>query len=197
MILPKIHAQGVMTNYRSRDFFSILAVLATLLLSGAACGYHVRGSGGALPSGIQSIGIPTFRNLTNQYTIEQIITAAVLKEFALRTGIPIRSSNAGMEAVLLGEIRGVNSTPVTFEAQSSGSQTFGTAFLVTVQMSVKLVRQKDSSTVWQNDNYVFQERYVLNGNVRDFFSEENPALARLSRDFANSLVSAILDRTKP
>jgi len=59
---------------------------------------------------------------------------------------------------------------------------------------VKLVRGKDSAVLWQNPDFLFRERYVLNGNVTEFFSEENPALDRLSREFAASLVSTMLNR---
>ena len=159
----------------------------------ASCGYHVRGSVGKLPPGIQSIGIPTFQNLTNQYRVEQLITGAVLKEFSIRTRTPVNSSSSGVDAVLLGEIQAVGSVPVTFGTQTIGSQTFGSVFLVTVQASVKLKRVKDSAIIWQNSNFLFRERYVLNADVKDFFSEENPALERLAHSFASSLASAILE----
>jgi hypothetical protein len=171
--------------------------LLAISLIFAACGYRVRSSVGKLPSGIQSIGIPTFQNLTDQYKIEQLISSAVLKEFSLRTRTPVKSGNSGVDAVLRGEIRRVSAVPVTFGTQTVGSQTIGSAFLITVEGSVKLVRTKDSQVVWQNERFLFRERYVLNANVRDFFSEDNPALERLARNFAASLAGAILDRTKP
>jgi hypothetical protein len=146
---------------------------------------------------MQSIGIPTFKNLTNQYKIEQIISRAVLNELAQRTRARVSSSRSDVQAVLLGEIRGISAVPVTFDTQSAGSQTFGSAFLVSVQMSAKLVRTSDSSVIWQNDDFLYMERYVLNNNVRDFFSEENPALERLSRSFAAALAASILDRANP
>jgi hypothetical protein len=120
-----------------------------------------------------------------------------LKEFSVRTRAAVDSSNSGVDMILLGEIRRVSSVPVTFGTQTSGSQTFGSAFLVELQLSVKLVRVRDSSVIWQNENFLFRERYVLNSNVRDFFSEENPALERLARGFAASLASSVLDRSKP
>ena len=89
----------------------------------------------------------------------------------------------------MGEIRNISSSPVTF-----GTDTFGSAFLVTVQTSVKLVRAADSKVLWENTDYVFRERYVINSKVSEFFSEENPALERLSRQFAASLASAVLNR---
>ncbi len=86
----------------------------------------------------------------------------------------------------------MSSSPVTF-----GSDTFASAFLVTVQMSVKLVRTSDSKVLWENNNFLFRERYALNSKLADFFSEENPALERLSREFASSLVSTILNSSIP
>ena len=43
---------------------------------------------------------------------------------------------------------------------------------------------RDGAVLWENPNYVYSERYVLNAKITDFFSEENPALERLARDFA-------------
>jgi len=172
-------------------------LFSILLVCSASCGYRVRSSVGKLPSDVQSLGIPTFRNLTPQYKIEQLITRAVLKEFSTRTRATVNSSSSGVDMVLEGEIRNISSSPVTFGTQTEGSQTTGSAFLVTVQMSVKLKRLRDSAVIWQNDDFLYRERYVLNSSVRDFFFEENPALERLAKSFAARLSSEILGRTRP
>lgn len=178
-------------------FLYVGVLLLVLLAVSGGCGYKVRSSVGTLPSGSRSIGIPTFRNLTGQYKLEQLLSSAVLREFTLRSNADVTSRNAGVDLVLIGEIQKVTSTPVVFGNEKDESQTFGSAFLVTVELGVKLVRSSDSSVIWQNDRYLYRERYALNGVVRDFFSEENPALARLAKDFAASLASTILDRRTP
>jgi hypothetical protein len=174
-----------------------LFLLLEIALLSCTCGYHAHSAVAKLPFGIESLGIPTFRNLTSQYKIEQQITSAVLKEFTLRTRATVNSSNTDVDSVLLGEIRSVSSVPVTFGTQTVGSQTFGSAFLVTVQLSVKLMRLSDSTILWQNSDFLYIERYVLNADVRDFFSEENPALERLAKNLAASLASTIFDRPTP
>ena len=59
----------------------------------------------------------------------------------------------------------------------------------------KLLKIKEDGTVlWENADYLFRERYELNRNVVEFFSEENPALERLAREFASSLASTVLNR---
>ncbi|MBN2318033.1 MAG: hypothetical protein JXR49_03110 [Acidobacteria bacterium] len=166
----------------------IAALLLIVTLGIAGCGYRVRSSVGSLPEGIESLGIPTFENRTSQFKLEQWITGAVLKEFNARTRIDIHSRQSGADAVLLGEILSVQSTPVTY-----GSRSFGSAFLVTVRISAKMIRTKDSLVIWQNRSFTFRERYTLNSDVRDFFSEENPALDRLANAFAASLVSTIIE----
>ncbi|NWG12069.1 MAG: hypothetical protein HXY20_00865 [Acidobacteria bacterium] len=164
--------------------------LLSILISGSAgCGYRVQSSVRNLPAGIRSLGIPTFKNSTTQYRIEQRFTSALLREFAARTRAPVNSSATGVDAVLLGEIRQVFSNPVTY-----ANDAFGSAFVVTVQIAAKLVRTGDSAVLWENSDFLFTERYVLNRNVKDFFSEEGPALDRLSQDFAASLAGTILSR---
>jgi len=177
--------------------FARSILIIGIILPFAGCGYRVRTSVGALPSEGQSIGIPTFRNLTTQYKIEQVVSRAVLKEFSTRTRATVNSSSSGVDMVLLGEIRSVSSGPVTFGTQAEGSQTTGSAFLITIQLSVKLMRLRDSSIIWQNEDFLFRERYAMNSSVQDFFSEESPALERLARNFAASLASAILNRAQP
>ncbi|HSW38958.1 MAG TPA: LPS assembly lipoprotein LptE, partial [Acidobacteriota bacterium] len=125
------------------------------------------------------------------------LTKAILRELSIRTGAAVSSNSSGVDAVLHGEIREVRSVPVTFRTQPSGSQTFGSAFLVTVRVDVRLVRTRDEMILWQNEQYVYQERYVLSTSVSDFFSEENPALERLARSFAATLAGSLLTRSTP
>lgn len=176
-------------KFTSKQIQILLILVQSMGLGFAGCGYHVVGSVQSLPEGIHSLGIPTFKNGTREYKIEQQITAAVLKEFTLRTRVPVNSQSSGVDAVLEGEITNLSSTPVTF-----GSDAFASAFMVTVEMSVKLVRLKDRAVIWQNPGYSFRAQYILNSKVTQFFSEENAAVDRLARDFAASLAASILAR---
>ena len=182
---------------RTRTMLAGLLLALALSAPVAGCGYRLAGSMGRLPGGAQSLGIPTLRNLTNQHGIEQTLTAALLEEFSLRTPGRVDSRPTGADAVLMGEIVEITSTPVTFGTEQAGSRTFGTSFVVTVRSSVRLVRPDDSAVLWQNTDLVFRERYALNPSIADFFSEENPALERLARAFASSVAGAVLERASP
>lgn len=165
-----------------------IPILLVPFLAVQGCGYRVRSSVGSLPEGIQSIGIPAFENLTTEFKVEQILTDAVLHEFNRRTRIRVDPNDSGVDAVLRGRLLSVQSSPVTFDSSSLGS-----AYSVSVDVNVQLVRLKDSKVLWQSKNFTFRERYALNSEVDDFFNEENPALARLARSFAESLVGLILE----
>ena len=177
------------TMYNSAMRHPVLLGMALPLMLCAGCGYQVRSSVRPLPAGVQSLGIPTFTNKSPQYKLEQQLTAAVLREFSTRTRMPVNSASSNVDAVLRGEIQNISSTPVTF-----GTDSFGSAFLISVSISVKLVRTGDGSVLWENPSFLYRERYVLNGKVTDFFSEQGAALDRLARDFAASLASTILNR---
>src|SRR5690606_17920675 len=80
---PRNRSGSPVSDVIKRSRISMVAAVAAILLAAAAlsgCGYRVRSSVGKLPSEAQSLGIPTFRNLTTYYKIEQLITGAVLKE---------------------------------------------------------------------------------------------------------------------
>jgi hypothetical protein len=186
----KVHTPGK-SNKEKQPMILRQAGIVYLLVAFLAlqsCGYRMRSSVGSLPEGVQSIGIPAFENLTKEFKVEQILTEAVLKEFNRRTRVRVDPGDSGVDAVLRGKVTGVQSAPVTF-----GSRSFGSAYSVSVAVSAQLVRLKDSKVLWQSKNFTFRERYALNSEVDDFFNEENPALERLARSFAESLVGLILE----
>ena len=83
--------------FTAKCFHKLILLLGMTLLC-CACGYKIRGAVAEFPAGIESIGIPTFVNSTSQYKIEQLVTAAVLDEFRIRTRAPVNSSRKNMTA---------------------------------------------------------------------------------------------------
>ena len=55
------------------------------LLHSLACGYHTAGHAAQLPESVKTIAIPSFKNETLTYRIEQMLTASVVREFNTRT----------------------------------------------------------------------------------------------------------------
>jgi len=168
--------------------FACISLLASLSL--AACGYHSSTHAQAkLPPGIDTIAVPIFINKTNSYRAEQILTEAVVREFTSRSHYKIETNDDGTsDAVLHGTVVTTNIYPLTYDSQT-GRQS---SAIVQINMNVKLV-DKHGKTLFENPNYSFREQYQVSREVTSFFDESPPAVDRLSRDFARTLVAEILE----
>jgi len=65
--------------------------------------------------------------------------------------------------------------------------------LVQVHTKVQLVDTKTEKVVYKNDDMVFRDQYQISADVQSFFEEQNPALERMSKDFAAQLVSNVVE----
>lgn len=162
----------------------------SVLLLLTACGYHASTHPQTkLPSGINTIAVPVFVNKTNSYRAEQVLTEAVVREFTSRSQYKIETKDDGTsDAVLHGTVVTTNTYPLTYDSQT-GRQS---SAIVQINMSVKLV-DKHGKTLFENPNYSFREQYQVTREVTSFFDESPPAVDRLSRDFARTLVAEILE----
>ena len=170
-----------------------LAVIAVLLLMASSsitgCGYHVAGRAGNLPAQWTTIAVPAFKNDTTRYRIEQRFTAAVIRQFVQRTKYRIVQDPANADAVLHGEVVSIETDPMLFNA-TTGQVTM---MLVTVHTKVQLISTKDEKSVYENNDMVYRDEYQISSDVQSFFEEQDPALERMSRDFASQLVSNVLE----
>ncbi len=172
----------------SRRYYCYLT-FAFCLLPCLSCGYRVAGRGDRLPPDIKTIAIPVFMNSTRQFKIEQRVSAAITREFIERTKYQITTDPAAADAILKGEIKDVRSGVIAFD------QTTGRATTLQVQVTaqVDLIHQHTKKAVFSNHNYIFREQYQVSQNPSTLFEEQDPALDRLSRDLARTLVTEILE----
>lgn len=168
---------------------SVLFLALVLALAASSCGYKTAGKAARLPSDLHIIAIPGFVNQTQNYRIEQVLTGAVVREFASRTNYRVlNQENSSADAVLHGTVVSTELAPVTYDSRT-GRASSG---LVTVNMRVSLV-DRQGKVLYENQNYQFREQYQISREISSFFEEESPAVDRLSRDFARTLVSNILE----
>jgi hypothetical protein len=52
---------------------------------------------------------------------------------------------------------------------------------------------KQGKILYQNPSYLFREQYEISSDLATFFEEDSPAFERLSRQFAQTLVSNLLE----
>jgi len=162
-------------------------IVGLMLLSvQSACGYRVASSN-RLPSGTVIAVLP-FENETTTFRVEQMLTQSVIRALVQKSGYRVTRNSAQADRILEGVISRVTANPVIF-----GEETFGSTFLVTLNARVELREQQTGKILFKNDNYIFREQYIINVDVKNFFSELNPALGRIADDFAASVVTTVLE----
>jgi outer membrane lipopolysaccharide assembly protein LptE/RlpB len=188
-------AAGCDNTHSMRGFFVLLAALALPGVSG--CGYHTLGSAAHLPDTVHTLAVPVFKNKTQSYHTEIAMTQAVVREFSDRTRLTITpEAGDGADATVDGTIISESVQPLTYRTETTtvtGQTTSVTSsFLVTINVNV-LVTDRDHRVLYQHNNYVFHEQFETTADVTSFIEEDTPAVQRLSRDFAQALVSDILE----
>jgi hypothetical protein len=191
-----------------------LVLLAALGLPGVSgCGYHTLGSAAHLPDTVHTLAVPIFKNRTQSYHTEVAMTQAVVREFTDRTRLAVASqAGAEADATVEGTIISESVQPLTYATETTGgpvqekisqpppgltplpghTTNVTSSFLVTISVNV-LVTDRDHRVLYQHTNYVFHEQFETTTDLASFIEEDSPAVQRLSRDFAQALVSDILE----
>lgn len=160
-----------------------------MLLTTVGCGYHSAGHVVTLPENVKTLAIPAFVNQSQTYRIEQMLTSAVIHEFTTRTRYQILNETSdAADATLHGTVLTTSTSPLTYDSQTGRAE----SILVVVSIRVSLV-DRQGKILFQNPAYVFREQYQVSQEPSSFFEEDSPAMGRLSRDFAQTLVSSVLE----
>ncbi len=173
-------------SFRRSALAALLSIAALLQLG---CGYHTAGHAAQLPPDIKTIAVPSFKNETLTYRIDQMLTASVVREFTTRTRYHIVSdSSDDADATLRGTVLSTAVSPLTYDTNSGRAA----SVLVVVSMKVVMI-DRQGKVLYQNPAYLFREQYEVSQDLATFFEEDSPAFRRLSQDFARTLVSNVLE----
>jgi hypothetical protein len=166
----------------------ILAALAGPAAALAAgCGYKRVDSGSTLSKQFKTIAVPTFRNPSLRYRVEQRFTDAVTRELLKRERrLRVVSENAEPDLLLTGEVKDVRSGGALLDDTGRTR-----VFQVVIVVGVTLRDMKNARVLFDNQRFTFRGEYELSGDPESFFNEENPAFDRIAADFAASVVSTI------
>jgi outer membrane lipopolysaccharide assembly protein LptE/RlpB len=177
---------------------SIVLLVTLVLPATSGCGYHTLGSAAHMPDTVHTLAVPIFKNKTQSYHTEVPMTQAVVREFTDRTRLSVESeSSDGADATVKGTIISESVQPLTYRTETTSVQAGQTtsvtsSFLVTINVNV-VVTDRDQRVLYQHNNYLFHEQFETTADLTSFIEEDSPAVQRLSRDFAQALVSDILE----
>ncbi len=143
-----------------------------------------------LPNNIKTIAVPAFQFEAKglRYKVETRFTDAVTKEIIRRgNGLKVQGSRAGADAVLEGTIRDFGFSGVLLDSQGRAR-----VYEVTIVTAVT-IRDKNNKILYDNQNFIFRDSFEFTSDPRSFFNEEDPAVERMARAFAEAAVSAFVN----
>ena len=167
-----------------RKFFCLL-ILPFVFIS---CGYHLAGTGSSLPEHIKTIGLPVFVNNTQGYQVEQKLTESVQNVLLQRGKYKVVPETQGVDALLKGTIVSVSLYPASFSSEGRASE-----YNVVITAKVTFTDMLDKKVLFQNPSFIFRGQYPIDEDEVLFFDRQSDAIDQIAKDFAESVVSAILE----
>ena len=146
-----------------------------------------------LPSRIRTVAVPAFQNSALRYKIESRFTGAVIDELVRRgRGLRVQGGREGADAVIEGIIKSFSFSGVLLDDKGRAR-----IFEVTITAAVTVRDQTENRVLYDNQNFIFRGEYEFANDPRNFFSEEDPAVQRMARSFAESIVSTLINAVEP
>src|SRR5215510_5409696 len=144
-----------------------------------------------LPARIKRVAVPPFQMESQalRYKIGSRFTEAVMRELVHRgRGLRIQGEREGADAVIEGVIKSFSFGGVLLDDKGRAR-----IFEVTIVGAVTVRDQTENRVLYDNQNFVFRGEYEFASDPRTFFNEEDPAVLRMSRSFAESIVSTLIN----
>lgn len=144
-----------------------------------------------LPKNIKTIAVPAFQFEVQgaRYRVESRFTEAVIKEMIRRgRGLQVQGTRENADAVVEGTIKDFNFSGVLLDRQGRAR-----VYEVTIIAAVTIRDVKANKILYDNQNFIFRDSFEFSEDPRSFFNEEDPAVQRIARSFAESVVSTIVN----
>ncbi len=142
-----------------------------------------------LPDYIKTVAVPPFQNTALRYKVESRFTKAVMDELIHRGhGIKVQSDREGADAVIDGVVKQFSFGGVLLDDKGRAR-----VFEVQITAAVTVRDQHDNRVLYDNQNFIFRGEYEFANDPRNFFNEEDPAIMRIARSFAESIVSTLIN----
>jgi len=168
----------------------LVLVLALLCVSGfTECYKPVTKS--QLPTHIKTVAVPAFQlgPQALRFKIDHRFTEAVMNELIRRGhGLKVQSEREGADAVIDGEVKNFTFSGVLLDDKGRAR-----IFEVTIVAAVTVRDQHENRVLYDNQNFVFRDEFEFANDPRNFFNEEDPAVLRMARRFAESIVSTLVN----
>jgi len=142
-----------------------------------------------LPKHIKTVAVPAFQFEARgaRYRVASRFTDAVIREVIKRgKGLKVQGTRENADAAIEGNIREFSFSGVLLDREGRAR-----VYEVTITSAVTVLDLKSNKVLYDNQNFVFRDSFEFSDDPRSFFKEEDPAVERMARAFAESVVSTI------
>ncbi len=123
------------------------------------------------------------------FNTEAVFTQAVVRELNTRTRYTVvNAKDAEADARLSGTLLSQTIAPLTYDSASGQTA----SYLVTITARVVLT-DRAGHILYQNDAIPFHGQYQSTEDLNGFFQEDTAAVQRIAHDFAQTVVSNMLE----
>ena len=164
-----------------------LFVLVIYCLFFSGCGYHLVGTGNALPPHIKTIHIPVFENTSSQPEIHRQLTSFVLQSFISDGRLKIVNKDEA-DLVVDATLSYYNIRNVAFSSQDLVSD-----IIIELEIDLKVTDQVKNE-IFIKKKLKQQWDYKSTPDLADTETARLGALDQAYIDFGNRLVSLIIDQ---
>ena len=169
---------------RRLRFPALLMCAVTLV----GCGYALVGRGSNIPAEVRRVQLVPLVNGTPRSQVDQILTRALSSELVNRHRFEVLSAPEGADAVLTGKVSSFTLSPVTFDSEGRATE-----YEIAIVVSVEFKQVAPETALYKNENYLFRSSYEVKASELGFQDRETPAIEATAKDFAESLVTDLLE----
>ncbi|MCO6509498.1 MAG: LptE family protein [Aridibacter famidurans] len=180
-----------MVRRSSRPLLTFGALFAAMLLSIGATDCYKPVTNSGLPSHIKRVAVPAFQFEAGgaRYKVSSRFTDAVIREMIKRgRGLKVQGTREGADAVVEGTIRDFTFSGVLLDRDGRAR-----VYEVVITSAVTITDLKNNRVIYDNQNFIFRDSFEFSDDPRSFFNEEDPAVERMARAFAASVISTVVN----
>jgi outer membrane lipopolysaccharide assembly protein LptE/RlpB len=165
---------------------ALLVSLVPVVLAG--CGYALVGRGSTLPPEVKRVYLKPLENQTSRALVDQILTRALNSELVTRKTFEVVADQSTADAVLSGSVTSFALTPVSYDTEGRATQ-----YEISIVVKVELKQLVPEKILYANDGYLFRASYEVQASELGFQDRETPAIESTADDFAETLVTDLLE----
>jgi hypothetical protein len=165
---------------------SILCFLIFVFLL-SSCGYHLSGYGSNLPPHIRVISIPVFKNSSSEPNIERDATDAVRRAFISDGRLKVADTRKA-DLLMRGTLTDYQLRAVAFNSEDTAEE-----YIVRLGVQIEAYDRVKKKIII-DQKFTTQWGYRSTSSVVDSESAKNTALREAYSDFADGLVSIIIEQ---